>query len=168
MLAAVLVAGSSSRTLNTPFAVSTLVPTHHRATNALARVASAKKIRHGIVDHSAHPRRGHRSAICAAILVEPGGYVSMSLAETFRWNTDPDADREAPLGIRDHVARLTRHLVFLVRSAGQWHRCLVVSSRPGSSSAGYARHVWSRSPLLRRQRDQARILDPTASADAEH
>jgi len=44
MLVRVLAAGSSVRTLNTPFAVSTLVPTHHRATNALARVASAKKI----------------------------------------------------------------------------------------------------------------------------
>jgi hypothetical protein len=42
MLTAVLVAGSSSRTLNTPFAVSTLVPAHHRATKALASVMSAK------------------------------------------------------------------------------------------------------------------------------
>jgi putative SOS response-associated peptidase YedK len=28
--------------------------------------------------------------------------------------------------------------------------------------------VWSRSPLLRRQRDQARLFDPAASADPEH
>jgi len=34
--------GSSSRTWNTPPAVSTRLPMHHRATNALASVASAK------------------------------------------------------------------------------------------------------------------------------
>jgi hypothetical protein len=28
--------------------------------------------------------------------------------------------------------------------------------------------VWSRPPLLRRQRNQARLLDPAASADPEH
>jgi hypothetical protein len=35
-------AGSSSRTRNTPPVVSTLLPIHHRATKALARVTSAK------------------------------------------------------------------------------------------------------------------------------
>jgi len=35
---------SASRTWNTPPAVSIFDPAHHRATNALARVASAKEI----------------------------------------------------------------------------------------------------------------------------
>jgi hypothetical protein len=87
-----------------------------------ARERSVENVdRHRVVKHPAHARWRHRPAIRAAVLIELGGYVSMSLAETFRWNTDPDADREAPLGHRDHVARVTWHFVFLVRSHRRSH-----------------------------------------------
>jgi hypothetical protein len=44
----------------------------------------------------------HASA--AAILVEPGGHLSMPLAETLRRNADPDADWERSFGLRYHLA----------------------------------------------------------------
>src|SRR5882757_10430660 len=131
MLAAVLAAGSSSRTLNTPFAVSTLVPTHHRATNALARVASAKKIDtaslrtpripDGVMAHPSAPQFSSSQAVIWA----------------WRWpkppgrKADPDADGEASLGHRDHFAWITRHPSFLIRSHSRSHGCSVLSSRLG-------------------------------------
>ena len=45
----------------------------------------------------------------AAILVEPGSHLRMSLAQTLWPNADPDADGKAPLGRGDHVARVARH-----------------------------------------------------------
>jgi len=48
----------------------------------------------------AHPSR-------ATVLVEPGGYLSMPLAEPLRRNADPDADWETPLGQCGHLARIT-------------------------------------------------------------
>jgi hypothetical protein len=50
--------------------------------------------RHGIIEHPAHPGRRHGPPVRAAILVEPGGYLSMPLAETLWRNADPDADWE--------------------------------------------------------------------------
>jgi hypothetical protein len=40
----------------------------------------------------------------------------MSLAKPAGLNGDPNADREAALGRDDHVAWVTRHLMFLVCS----------------------------------------------------
>jgi hypothetical protein len=87
--------------------------------------------RHRVVEHPARSGRGHRPAICAAILVEPGSHVGMPLAETFCWNAYPDSDREASLGHRDHVAWVTRHPSFLFCSELGWRRHLAVSSRLG-------------------------------------
>jgi hypothetical protein len=53
------------------------------------------------------------------------------LAETPWWNADPDANREPALGIRDHVARVTWHSAFLVRSPPRSHGHSVLSSRLG-------------------------------------
>ena len=40
----------------------------------------------------------------------------MPLAETIRRDSDPDPDREAALGHRDHFARIARQIVFLLCS----------------------------------------------------
>ena len=70
--------------------------------------------RDGVIQHSAGPRRRDCPAVCAAVLVEPGGKLPASLAKTVWWNGDADANREAPLGGRDHFAGAARHSKFLV------------------------------------------------------
>src|SRR3984893_9399867 len=62
-----------------------------------------------VVQHPAGPRRRHRPAVRAAILVEPYRHSSVLSAETFRRDGDVDADWEAPFGPRDQLARITRH-----------------------------------------------------------
>src|SRR5438552_5904275 len=62
-----------------------------------------------IVQHPARPRRRHRPAVRAAVLVEPGGHSSVLSAETFRRDGDADADWEAPFGPCDQRARIARH-----------------------------------------------------------
>jgi hypothetical protein len=73
----------------------------------------------------------HGPAVSAAVLVQPSGYLGIALAKTARRNDDPDADGEASLGHRDHVARVTRHSAFLIRSHPRSHGCSVLSSRLG-------------------------------------
>src|ERR1700730_4924701 len=51
--------------------------------------------RNRIVENAARPRRCHRPAVRAAILIEPGGDSSVLLAETFRRDDDADEDKEA-------------------------------------------------------------------------
>src|ERR1700748_221822 len=88
MLAAVLVAGSSARSLKTPSAASTLSPAHPRATKTLARVAS-RVDRHRIIEPPAHSGRCHCPALGAAILVEPIRNLRISLAKPVGLNSDP-------------------------------------------------------------------------------
>ena len=57
--------------------------------------------RKGVIQHTARSRGRHRSAVRAAILVEPGGDLSVPLPETLWWNRDADADGKAPFGDRD-------------------------------------------------------------------
>jgi hypothetical protein len=73
----------------------------------------------------------------------------------------PDADGEAPFGRDDQVARVTWHLEFLVCSSQNGTRAFGVSSRSQLC------HVWPCSPLLRCERNQARLLDPAASTNPE-
>ena len=91
--------------------------------------------RHCIVEHPTHPGRCHYPAIRAAVLVKPSGYLGIALAETAGRNTEPDTDGEAPFGGRCHGARVTWHLVFLIRSEADCHGRLVVSSRTARHSA---------------------------------
>ena len=112
-------AGSSSRTWNTPPIVSILSPTHHRATKALASVVSAKVDRDGVIQNPAHPRRCHRPAIGAAVLIQPGRDLRMPLPKTFRWYGDPDAHGKSSFGCDDHFARVAWHQMFLVRSRSE-------------------------------------------------
>jgi hypothetical protein len=72
--------------------------------------------RDGVVKHPAHARWRHRPAIRAAILVQPGGDLSMAAPETLRRYCDPDAHRKSALGGGDHFARVAWHDEFLVRS----------------------------------------------------
>jgi len=115
MLAPVLPAGSSVRTLNTPSAVWTLYPAHHRATKARERGVEEVD-RDGVVENPARPRWRHGPAVGTAVLVQPIGYLGIALAKAAGWNTDPDADGEASLGNRDQVAPVTRHFMSLFRS----------------------------------------------------
>jgi hypothetical protein len=79
-----------------------------------ARESGVEEVdRDRVVEDPAHPRRRHGSTIGTAVLVEPGRHLRMVLTETPWWNADPDADREAPLGRRDYVARVTWHLYSL-------------------------------------------------------
>ena len=55
----------------------------------------------------------------------------MAPAETSRWNGNPDADRKAPFGHRDHFARIAGHPVFLIRSTQDCHARLILSSGLG-------------------------------------
>jgi hypothetical protein len=61
------------------------------------------------------------------------------LAQTARWNGDANADREATLGHRDHLARVTRHLCssFVLKTV---HYRFAVSSRWGLPGTSF-RHV---------------------------
>jgi len=81
-----------------------------------------------VVQDPAHPGRRRRPSIGPAILVEPSGHLSKALPETARRNSDPDADRKAPLGRRNHFARVSWHLVFLIRSTLDCHARLILSS----------------------------------------
>jgi hypothetical protein len=70
---------------------------------------------------------------------------SQAVIWAWRWpksagrNADPDADREAPLGHRDNVARVTRHLEFLIRSHSRSHGYSAPSSRLGLPLSKFAR-----------------------------
>src|SRR5262249_32209996 len=66
--------------------------------------------RQGIIQHAARPRRCYGPASRSAILVEPCGYLLVSLAKTVWWTRDPNSDGEASLRRRDHVARIAWHL----------------------------------------------------------
>src|SRR5262249_20049872 len=78
--------------------------------NKGAREGRVERVdRHGVVQHPAHPGRCHRPAVGAAIFVEPGSHLSISLAEPIGRNTDPDADGESPFSHRDYFARVTWH-----------------------------------------------------------
>jgi hypothetical protein len=70
--------------------------------------------RHSIIEHPAHPGRRHGTAVSAAVLVQPSGYLGVMLAKTAGRNADPDADGGTSLGHSDHVARVTWHSVSLV------------------------------------------------------
>src|SRR6266481_9357950 len=72
--------------------------------------------RHRVVENPAHPRRRHRPAVSAAVLVQPSGYLGIALTKTPWWNADPDANGEPALGNRDHVARVPWHSAFLICS----------------------------------------------------
>src|SRR5216683_5990030 len=63
--------------------------------------------RHRVVENPAHPRRRYGPSVSAAVLVQPSGYLGITLAKTAGRNADPDADWEAPIGERDQVARST-------------------------------------------------------------
>src|SRR4029077_15675812 len=69
--------------------------------------------------------------------------------ETFWRHGDTNADRETPLG-PDYTVASTCPAALACASAPL---CL--------------RHVWPRPPVLRCQRDQARLLHPAAATDAE-
>jgi hypothetical protein len=82
-----------------------------------------------------HEVRGHRPVgrhsppVRAAILVEPGGDLRVSLAET-RWrNGDPDKDREAPFGDCDHLAWVAGHSVPFERGPTPKFRATVSTTR---------------------------------------
>src|ERR1700730_12533613 len=108
--------------------------------NESARKGGVEEVdRHRIVEHPAHPGRCHCPAIGAAILVEPRGHFGVAPAEPAERNTDPDADREASLGREDHVARVTRHLEFLVCSDQNGTHDLGVSSRSLLAMCGRVR-----------------------------
>jgi hypothetical protein len=53
---------------------------------------------------------GVSATIRPAILVQPCGDLGKVPAETFRRNADPNANREGPLGHRDQLARIARHI----------------------------------------------------------
>src|SRR5262245_58562907 len=72
--------------------------------------------------HSAQPRGRHHPAIGAAILVQPGVHLRKPLAETAGWNLDLNANCEAPLRRRDHLARITRHRSSLSFDIGRTHQ----------------------------------------------
>lgn len=56
----------------------------------------------GVVEHAAQPRRGHRPAVGAAIVVEPGLDAVEPGAEPVRRHRDPDAHRKTTFGLADH------------------------------------------------------------------
>src|SRR6516164_1671216 len=125
-----------------------------------------------VIQHPPHPRGRHRPAIGAAVLVEPHGDLGMPPPETVRRYGDPDTHRKSPFGRGDHFARVAWHQVFLVPcsfSIGRMPPDLrTVQPLGGSRSLGYVSgYVWPRPSLLRRNRNQARLLDPAASAHPE-
>jgi hypothetical protein len=98
----------------------------------------------------------------AAILVEPGSHLRMSLAQTLWPSADSDADGKAPLGRGDHVARIARHFCvpylfpischgrFALSSPPSAHR---PSSRQKPAGAGKDQRLslairWSRKALM--------------------
>jgi hypothetical protein len=115
----------------------------------------------GRVEHAPHYRGGHCPTIGAAVIVWPGGHLSVAPAEPSRWNSYPDAQGERPLGRRDHPARIARRLVFLIRSS---NTAMPACSCPAAWACARvplcSGHVWPRPPLLRCERDQAGLLDP--------
>ena len=88
-------------TWNTPPAVSVFDPTHHRATKALASVASAKKSDTASfttprIPEGASPSHRNRNSQAVIWSVTP--------AEPFQWKDDPDADGKARFRHADHLA----------------------------------------------------------------
>ena len=73
--------------------------------NKRAREGGIREIdRESVIQHAPRPRRRYCPPRRAAILVEPGGYLCVALAES-RWrNGDTVADGEASLGCGDHLA----------------------------------------------------------------
>ena len=63
--------------------------------------------RHRVVEHPARSGRGRGPTVGAAILVEPGGHLSITPAEPVGRNADPNADGKSPLGRNDYDARIT-------------------------------------------------------------
>jgi hypothetical protein len=124
-------AGSSSRTRNTPPAVSTFDTAHTNAPRTRSRAShprSRSRLRRSVP--RASPKASSPS-LGAAILVEPAGHLSMAPAEAVGRKADSDAHRKAPFGHRDHFARVAWHLVFLICSGRECHGRFAMSSRLG-------------------------------------
>src|SRR5438105_12169983 len=64
--------------------------------------------RDGVIQQAAHSGRRHRPSVRAAIRVEPGGHLHITLPEAAERNADPDAGRETAFGHSDHLAGVGR------------------------------------------------------------
>jgi hypothetical protein len=65
--------------------------------------------RYRFIEDPACPRQRHCPTTGAAILVQPGGNLRMTAAETSRRNANPDAHGKASLGCSDNFARVPWH-----------------------------------------------------------
>ena len=115
------------------------------------------------------PRRRHRPAIGAAILVEPRRVICVCRV--------PKPAAGTPTLIRTGKRRsamviISRGLpgicVFHFRSNRRSHHRMTSPALGLAASLGLSLdHVWPRPSFLRCQRDQACVLDPAASADSQ-
>lgn len=87
-------APADRRALSAP-TVSAVDPAHHRATNALARVAVEEIDRHGVIQHAARPGWCYRPPVRAAIGVEPVGHLRITRPEAAQRDADPDTGGKA-------------------------------------------------------------------------
>ena len=105
-----------------------------------SRASRRRNIERASFSTPRRPRGRHGPAVRAAILVEPGGHLRMPLAETLWRNADPDADREAPLCRRDHLAWVARQLNVPYIFSSRLHGRLALD-HPLSGGAG--RQEWN-------------------------
>src|SRR6516162_1559361 len=108
--------GSSSRTRNTPPTVSAVAPDTPSGHKGARECGIGEVDRDGVVEHPAHARWRHRPAIGAAVLIQPGSDLRMSLPKTFGRHGDPDAHGKSSFCGDDHFVRVAWYDEFLVRS----------------------------------------------------
>jgi hypothetical protein len=126
-----------------------------------------------MLPRTAEPRWQIISRSCTE---ERSACANLSWRGRFRLNTaDPILEREPPsaaLGAwaviavdRNDGRQWAELKPFEPDTIGQWPERLRFSAR--QPLVLWSRHVWPRPPLLRRQRDQTRLLDPARAPDAE-
>ena len=114
-------AGSSSRTWNTPPAVSTRDPTHHRADEGVGEGRVREVDRDRVIQNAASAGGCKSPTVRAAVRVQPIGDLGVPLAEASRRNADPDAHREETFGGNYHLSGVAWHCMFLIRSGQDCH-----------------------------------------------
>jgi hypothetical protein len=95
--------GASSRICKTPSALDP-VPGAPPGNKGAGQRGVVEVDRDRVVQHTVQTGWRHRPAVGAAIRVQPCPYLIDALSEAMRWHADPDAHREAAIGVAEGLA----------------------------------------------------------------